>query len=192
METKKRITFVTKNQEKMDDIRSILGKKFSISFVTDLDLIEIQSLDVQEVVAFKTKQAFQKIQTAVAVSDSGLEINSLSKFPGALVKFTNETIGQEGLVKLLEDKKNRQAAFVAAIGYCDVNLAPKIFVQRDYGTIAQQPKGQGWHFDRIFIPKGAKQTWAEMGRDRKNTNSAFRRALEALAHYLDKSKEKKK
>jgi inosine/xanthosine triphosphate pyrophosphatase family protein len=63
METKKRITFVTKNQEKMDDIRSILGKKFSISFVTDLDLIEIQSLDVQEVVAFKTKQAFQKIQT---------------------------------------------------------------------------------------------------------------------------------
>jgi inosine/xanthosine triphosphate pyrophosphatase family protein len=56
--TKQSITFVTKNKEKISDITKILGNKFNISFTADIELIEIQSLSVEKVVAFKAKQAF--------------------------------------------------------------------------------------------------------------------------------------
>ena len=184
MAEKKTITFVTKNKEKKSDIKKMLGNKFDIQFTSDLDLTEIQSLSVEEVVAFKVKQAYEKVGTPIAVSDSGLEIESLKNFPGALVKFVNETIGQEGITKLLENVENRNAHFVAAIGFCDHEKNPIIFVERDKGTISLEPRGDGWHFDRIFIPKGEKRTWAEIGRERKNIDSAFRRALEKMSQWL--------
>ncbi|NHK30017.1 MAG: non-canonical purine NTP pyrophosphatase [Asgard group archaeon] len=186
--TKQSITFVTKNKEKISDITEMLGNKFNVSFTADIELIEIQSLSVEEVVAFKAKQAFDILAQPVAVSDSGLEITSLNNFPGALVKFVNETLGQEKIVKLLENEKNREAYFVAAIAYCDSPNMVKVFVQRDEGKIALEPRGDGWHFDRIFIPKNEKQTWAEIGRKIKNKDSAFRRAMEQLIIYLEKKK----
>ncbi|NHJ32334.1 MAG: non-canonical purine NTP pyrophosphatase [Asgard group archaeon] len=186
MSKKKTLTFVTKNKEKISDIKEMLEEKIDLFFTDDLDLLEIQTLSVEKVVAFKAQQAFERIGTPVAVSDSGLEIKSLKGFPGALVKYVNETIGQEGLVKLLEDKKIRDASFVAAIGYFDANEGIKVFVKKDEGTISNAPKGKGWHFDRIFIPKGETRTWAEIGRNEKNRNSAFRRALEELAEFLVK------
>ncbi|NHJ46770.1 MAG: non-canonical purine NTP pyrophosphatase [Asgard group archaeon] len=182
------ITFVTKNKEKIADIKYMIGRFHDVEFTSDIDLIEIQSLSVEEVVAFKAKQAFDLLNKPVAVSDSGLEITSLNKFPGALVKFANEALGQEKIVKLLEDEINRQAFFVAAIAFYDGKNNVHVFVERDEGTIAFEPRGEGWHFDRIFILKGTTQTWAEIGRKDKNTHSAFRRALKKLEQFLEKNK----
>ena len=185
----KSLTFVTKNKEKISDIREMLGDKIELYFASDLDLIEIQSLSVEAVVTYKAKQAYEILGSPVAVSDSGLEINELKGFPGALVKYVNETIGQEGIVKLLEDKNSRAAAFIAAIGYFD-EKGIKVFIEKDVGTISESPKGEGWHFDRIFIPEGESRTWAEIGRQRKNVNSAFRRALEKMSQWLLKNDSK--
>ncbi len=180
------ITFVTNNQEKIADIELMLGETVNLNFVSDIELLEIQSLSVEDVVISKAKQAYEKLGKPVAVSDSGLEITSLNKFPGALVKFVNETIGQEGLVKLLEGKGNRQAYFVAAIAYCTSKDDIAVFVERDEGAIAEKPRGEGWHFDKIFIPKGDTLTWAEIGRENKNIHSAFRRALTNMSENVRK------
>jgi len=189
MSVKKQLTFVTKNKEKISDIKDMLGEKITLSFESDIELTEIQSLSVEEVVAFKAKEAFESLSKPVAVSDSGLEIVSLNNFPGALVKYVNETIGQEGLAKLMEGKSDRLAYFVAAIGYYDEESGSKVFVQRDEGTIAEKPRGEGWHFDKLFIPKGETKTWAEIGRRDKNIHSAFKRALISLADWLQNEKE---
>ncbi|MBD3189968.1 MAG: non-canonical purine NTP pyrophosphatase [Candidatus Heimdallarchaeota archaeon] len=186
MPVKKTLSFVTNNEEKMKDIQQMAKEKIQIAFISDIELFEIQSLSVEEVASSKAKQAFEKLQKPVAVSDSGLEIPVLDNFPGALVKYVNETIGQKGIIKLLNGKKDRRAFFVAVIAYCDDFLEPKIFSERDEGTIADQPRGVGWHFDRIFIPKGSSNTWAEIGREKKNENSAFRRALEKMINRLTK------
>lgn len=183
---KQSFIFVTKNKEKISDITDMIGNKFDVTFNKEIELIEIQSLSVEEVVAFKAKQAYELLSKPVAVSDSGLEITGLNNFPGALVKFANETLGQEKIIKLLENEKNRRAFFVAAIAYCDGPNKVEVFIQRDEGEIAMEPIGIGWHFDRIFIPKGEKHTWAEIGRKVKNKDSAFRRALEQLIIYLEK------
>lgn len=179
------ITFVTTNKEKITDISKMLGEKYRLKFNKDIDLTEIQTLSVEEVVEHKAKQAFKLLKTPVVVSDSGLEIEALNKFPGALVKYANETIGQEGIIKLLDDKKNRFASFVAAIAYCATADKVHIFVEKDIGEIATEPRGDGWHFDKIFIPEGETKTWAEIGRLNKNKESAFRRALEKLAQFLN-------
>ncbi len=187
MTTRRKLTFVTKNKEKISDITKMLGDKIDLTFISELELLEIQSLSVEEVVAFKAKQAHEILGVPVAVSDSGLEIKSLNNFPGALVKFVNETIGQEGIVRLLENNQDRKSFFVAAIGYYDSKHGAKVFVERDEGTIAQEPRGKGWHFDSIFVPKGDTRTWAEIGRKRKNDDSAFRRALEKMINFLLKN-----
>ncbi|HUU76983.1 MAG TPA: non-canonical purine NTP pyrophosphatase [candidate division Zixibacteria bacterium] len=184
MKNKKTITFVTNNEEKISDIKSMLGKEFRLNFISDKDLIEIQSLSVEEVVKYKAKQAYEKIQSPVAVSDSGLEIIALKNFPGALVKYTNETIGQRGIVKLLENTNNRTAFFIAAIAICKSPDEVKVFIEKSEGKIAFEPKGEGWHFDKIFIPKGETKTWAEIGREQKNENSAFKRALKQMSLWL--------
>ena len=184
MNSKRSITFVTNNKEKISDIKNMFSTDFEITFITNLNLLEIQSLSVEEVVSFKAKQAYDKIKSPVVVSDSGLEIVALKNFPGALVKFTNETIGQKGLVKLLENKSNRTAYFVAAIAFCAEADKVEVFVAKDEGIIALKPRGEGWHFDKIFIPKGEKKTWAEIGRKDKNIHSAFKRALMKLEKYL--------
>lgn len=189
MVEKKRLTFVTGNEEKIADIKEMLAEKTDLTIISELELLEIQSLSVEEVVANKSKQAHKILKVPVAVSDSGLEIEALNAFPGALVKFVNETIGQEGLVKLLVENQNRKAYFKAAIGYCDSKHGTKVFMEKDEGTIAFEPRGKGWHFDQIFIPKGNNRTWAEMGRERKNENSAFRRALEKMVSFLLKNDE---
>ncbi len=188
MSSKKHLTFVTKNKEKIADIKEMLGDMIELSFLSDIELTEIQSLSVEDVVSYKAKEAFELLNKPVAVSDSGLEIVSLKKFPGALVKYVNETIGQEGLAKLMEGKHERTAYFVAAIGYYDKETGSKVFVKKDEGTIAEEPRGEGWHFDKLFIPKGESKTWAEIGREDKNTHSAFRRALTALAEWLQNDK----
>ena len=186
MSTRISITFVTNNKEKITDIKRMLNEDIELKFISDIELFEIQSLSVEEVAASKAIQAFEKLGEPVAVSDSGLEISSLNKFPGALVKFANETIGQEGLVKLLEGSSDRTAHFVAAIAYCSAKDKVQVFVERDEGKIAEAPRGTGWHFDRIFIPKGKNRTWAEIGREEKNTHSAFRRALIQMSKAIKK------
>ena len=186
MSTNLSITFVTNNKEKIADIKLMLEKTVELKFISDIELFEIQSLSVEEVVTSKALQAFEKLGVPVAVSDSGLEISSLKNFPGALVKFANETIGQEGLVKLLKGATDRRAQFVAAIAYCSSKEDIQVFVERDDGTIAEKPRGTGWHFDKIFIPKGENRTWAEIGRENKNIHSAFRRALTKMAASIKK------
>ena len=183
MTEKPHLTFVTDNKEKMADIQEILGNLFDLKFISNLNLIEIQTLSVSKVVEFKVKQAFNQLNIPVAVSDSGLNITSLQNFPGALVKYANETIGQEGIIQLMKEKENRQAYFIAAIGYCDEKSGPIVFIEKDEGIISEKPRGRGWHFDKIFIPLGETKTWAEIGRKNKNKHSAFRRALEKLAHW---------
>jgi XTP/dITP diphosphohydrolase len=181
---KESLTFVTNNPEKQSDIKTMLSNSFQINFVTDLELPEIQSLSPAVVASYKAKIAYEKIKKPVVVSDSGLVISALNAFPGALVKFVNTTIGQEGLIKLLKDEENRDAFFVAAISYSDEEKKSKTFIEKDKGTISLEPKGKGWHFDRIFIPEGENKTWAELGRKEKNRDSAFKRALERLSKWL--------
>ena len=60
------ITFITGNQKKADYLAQYL--RLNIEHVK-LDLDEIQSLDLREIVEHKVKQAYEKIKKPVIVED---------------------------------------------------------------------------------------------------------------------------
>ena len=111
----KQITFITGNQKKADYLEKYLG--FPIAH-TKLDLDEIQSLDIREVVEHKVKQAYAILGSPVLVEDSGIEFCALGKLPGTFTKFFLEELSSETLCSLL-DNKDRSAIARCVFAYFD-------------------------------------------------------------------------
>ena len=119
-----------------------------------LDLKEIQSLDLEEVVIDKAERAYAILKSPVLVEDVSLTFKALKSLPGPLIKWFFETLGNEGLCKLLEGSANREAFAEVKFAICDDGGA-HIFTGSMEGTIAEHPRGEmGFGWDPIFIPKG--------------------------------------
>ena len=86
----------------------------------------------------------------------------------------------------MKGEKNRRANAESAIAFNDGKKI-KIVSAKLEGTVPEKPKGQykfGW--DPIFIPKGYKKTFGQMGPEEKNKISMRKLALEKLRSYLVK------
>lgn len=152
-----------------------------------LDLHEIQSLDLKEVVEDKARRAFEIIRCPVIVEDVSLVFNGLNKLPGPLIKWFLETLGNEGLCRLLDGVDDRSALAEVEFAICD-ERGVYTFRGSAEGTIAEFPRGEtGFGWDPIFIPKGHTKTWAEMTSDEKHATSMRKIALEKVSAFLNKS-----
>lgn len=126
-----------------------------------LDLDEIQSTSLHEIVEHKVKQAYEKTGKSVLVEDVGLEFESLGKLPWPFIKFFEKEIGHEWLCRLL-DGKSRDAIARCVFGYFDGEKL-ELFEWSIRWNIAENPRwdgGFGW--DQIFIPYFTEKTSAEL------------------------------
>src|SRR3989344_5125308 len=152
------ITVVTSNKDKLTEINKILGTNHKVSA---LDIAEIQSLDLEEVIIHKAKEAYAKIKKPVLVEDISLEIKSLNGLPGTFVKFFLQKLGTEGTVKLVGKSKTDTTVTAAIAIYDGKNLI--MFKGKVTGSLSPKNRGEyGFGFDKVFIPKGYKQTYAQM------------------------------
>lgn len=175
------LTVVTFNKNKLAEINSILGTNHQVS---TLDVPEIQSLDLEEVLIAKAKAAYQKIGKPVLVEDISLEIKELKGLPGTFVKFFLHTLGTEGTVALLGKKKSDTIVTNGTAIY-DGKII-KIFKGSITGTLSKKNRGtNGFGFDKVFIPSGYKVTYAQMPTELKNKISHRAKALRKLKKYLD-------
>ncbi len=155
------ITFITGNQNKADYLARYLG--YPVDHVK-LDLDEIQSLDLKEIVEHKVLQAYEKVQKPVVVEDVSLEFVALGKLPGPFIKFFLEEMSFEMLCSLL-DGKSRKAVARCVFGYFDGNEM-KLFESSMEGEIAETPSGEnGFGWDKIFIPQGYGVTRASLNEE---------------------------
>ena len=95
------IVIVTTSPHKLAEINEILGTNHKVS---TLDIPEIQSLDLKEVIENKAKSAYQKIKKPILVEDVSFEIGALKGLPGTFIKFFLKTLGTEGTVALIKGK----------------------------------------------------------------------------------------
>jgi len=174
--------FVTSNEGKIKEAKEILG--FPIE-VAKLELDEIQSLQLEDIVTHKVKQAYEKIQKPVIVDDVGLYIEDWGGFPGPFIKFLIESGGNELLINMMKSALSRKVVAKAAIGfYNGTNL--KTFIGEINGTISEEPLGDnGWGWDNVFIPEHSDKTYAQMTSEEKNQMSHRRAALEKLREFLN-------
>ncbi|MCL4375436.1 non-canonical purine NTP pyrophosphatase [Candidatus Marsarchaeota archaeon] len=174
------LTFVTGNESKFREACQILGMGLA---KTSLKLSEVQSLSVEEVSIEKARSAFLKLRKPLIVEDTGLYINSLNGFPGALIRWF-ELVGYEKICSLLPED-GRSAYAETCVTFISEN-ALETFVGRINGRIASSPRGShnfGW--DVIFEPEGCDSTFAELSESEKNKISMRRLALGKLKDYLD-------
>lgn len=120
------ITFITGNRHKVEEAKEIFHN-FNIELEhLDLGYCEPQGM-LEDVAIAGAKYASSKLKRSVIVEDAGLFIKALNGFPGTYSSYVQETIGNSGILKLMDGIKDRYAEFRSVIGYCTPNTEPKTF-----------------------------------------------------------------
>jgi len=172
------IKFVTGNSNKVREAVAILG--VPLEEVKVDGLIEIQTLDIEDLVYHKCQQAYDSLKCSVLVEDSGLFFNAWDGLPGPLIKWFECTVGCKGMLKMLQTVEDRSAIAVSCFAIYD-GKDIKIARGEVEGSIATEIRGSyGFGWDVIFVPKGYEKTYAEMKSEEKNTISHRKNALEKL------------
>ncbi len=174
------LVVITSNENKLSEINQILGTNHKVSKV---DIPEIQSLNLDQVITAKAKAAYQKIKKTVLVTDVSLEIDALGGLPGPFVKFFLKTLGAEKTVNLIKNK-NTKTKVTDAIAIYDGKTI-KIFKGEVYGHLVNKARGtQGFGFDFVFVPHGYSKTYSQMLPEEKNKISHRALALKKLKKFL--------
>ena len=184
------VLFASSNTHKYEEAEKILAEfDIELSFF-QTELVEIQDDSLSKIALQKVENAYEKCKKPVIVEDDGLFIDSLSGFPGPYSSYIFNTIGNNGILKLIGD--NRDAQFVAIIAFCDSSNEPTLFESSVAGTISKNIRDGGWGYDPIFIPKNQNlpalppfsfKTYAEL--DDKNKLSHRYEALKKFASWFE-------
>ena len=179
------VLFASSNIHKYEEAKKILDN-FGIKLeFFQTDLMEIQSDSLSEIALKKVLDAYGKCKKPVIIEDDGLFIDSLSGFPGPYSSYIFDTIGNNGILKLLGD--NRDAQFVAIIAFCDSSNEPTLFESSVAGTISKNIQDGGWGYDPIFIPEKQNKTYAELAD--KNKLSHRYESLKKFASWFNSKRE---
>lgn len=176
------VTFITGNQAKADYLSKYLG--FPVHH-RKINLDEIQSLDLREIVEHKVRQAFGIVNSPVLVEDVSLEFKALGRLPGTFIKFYVEEVPFETICRTL-DGLSREATARCVFGYYD---GQQLEFFEDYlnGSIAEHPQGEnGYGWDKIFIPEGYQATRASLSEEDDRLTYLKIKPFDKLKTFLEK------
>jgi len=162
-----KINYVTTNRGKVQSLQGHLAVYGIEVEQRPIDLPEPRSSDVNFIAQQKAIAAYQILNEPLVVLDAGFYISSLNGFPRAFANFVLETIGLEGILKLVEGKE-RTCEFKECLAYMDEKSAePVCFLSHIEGSLAKEPKGSMqkhlWStLALIFIPKHSSLTLGEL------------------------------
>jgi non-canonical purine NTP pyrophosphatase (RdgB/HAM1 family) len=144
--------FITGNQNKADYLAKLLGMPIDHQ---KIELDEIQSKDIAEVVTHKVKQAYEIAGKPVLVEDVSLEFTALDGLPGPFVKFfVDSQDGLEMMCRMLDGFSDRHARAECMYGYYDGERLELFRGELD-GAVADHPRGDGgFGWDKVFCPDG--------------------------------------
>ena len=174
------IRFITTNVNKMKEAKEVL-KDFDMIQV-DEEYPEIQSASSEGVVLYALEHLRE--EEPFIIEDTSLYIQSLNGFPGPFASYAQKTIGNRGILRLMEGMNDRRAFFETCIGLRFNGTI--IFKGRCNGHIALRPEGEnGFGFDPIFVPEDSGKTFAEMSIEEKNSVSHRAKAFMALKEHME-------
>src|SRR3989338_10737458 len=131
------INFATSNRNKVKEFRHILEPDIKVNHI-DMSYPEIRSEDSEEIARHSAKELAEKLNKKIVVEDSGLFIKELNDFPGTYSATIHKKIGLKGILKLMEDIKNRECVYKSAVAYCEPGKKPISFLGEEKGTIAKR------------------------------------------------------
>ena len=187
------IFFATNNINKFNEARKIFSEYQIAVGMLRVKTLEIQSDNLEEIARTSVMDAFKKCKMPIIVEDAGLFVEALNGFPGPYAAYVYKTIGNLGLLKLMNQVNNRKAKFQSVIAYYHADLkAPLCFKGEILGEIIEEQRTtknkHGFGFDPIFKPLDSDRTFAEMNIEEKNKYSHRGKALRKFAEYYKKLK----
>ncbi len=186
------ILIATNNDHKVQEYKEML-KELNIQCLSLKDLNihcdpEETGKTFQENAIIKGLAASKFTDKVVLADDSGLIIDAYPDLLGVYShRFLKDASYKEKcneVLKMLKDKP-RTARFICHISLFNLKEMPIEFEGICEGTIATKYQGEnGFGYDPIFIPKGYKQTMAELPLEEKNRLSHRGQAVSQLIQYL--------
>jgi XTP/dITP diphosphohydrolase len=182
------IYLVTSNISKFEEIKKIMDS-FQIPIKRiNIDIPEIKSLSIEEVVRDKAKKAFAIVKKPVMVDDTGIFFSGYKYFPGTISRFIFITLGFRGIFQLISN--NQKAYFKSCVAYLDKNLKePVIFSGTCYGRLIKKTTGKKrkkMPYDNIFIPNGEIKTFSQLGVAGKQKHDHRSKAVRKMGIFLKK------
>ena len=190
-----KVVIATSNKGKLKEFETLLAPlNWQFYSLKDLGIdspIE-DGASFYENALIKAKHAATISGYPAIADDSGLCVDSLNGAPGIKSaryagKNSSDADNNLKLLKSLENRNQRNAAFVACLVFFDPNSneRPLSAEGRLEGEIALNSKGKdGFGYDPIFLISGENKTLAELGKDYKNENSHRAKATKILLKML--------
>lgn len=172
------IIFVTSNKGKFATALKYING--NINLINEAYDIKEPSLnDIEYIAKFKATMAYKKFKKPCIVLDAGFFIPYFPgqpNFPGAFVRRNLiEKLGIDGLLKKMENVKNRECYFKECLVYYDGKTLKSFFGYLN-GSLAKEIKGRSsdvkwsdlWY---VFIPQNNTKTIAQMNAEERNHNN---------------------
>ena len=150
----------------------------------DVDIPEIQSLDMTEIITDKAHKAFAAANGPVIVEDISAGLDELNGLPGPFIKYFEQSLGKGALHRLASNDPT-PATLTAVMAYYDG--ATQLIASSDlHGQVVSPRGGEGWGFDFCFVPDGYAKTFSEMGPEAKDKISHRSMAMRDLIQQITK------
>ena len=193
------IVFATNNLHKLEEIGALLGERFHLIGLKELQIYEEIPEDhstLEENASQKAWFIYKRTGLNCFADDTGLEVNALKGAPGVFSArysrighptFPEMEAAEGNIRKLLmemEGKDDRSARFRTVIAL--------VLEGKEYqfegvveGWITEKASGvKGFGYDPVFRPHGHAGTFAEMDLALKNRISHRAKAVEQLVQML--------
>lgn len=190
------IVFATNNAHKLSEVRQILGDSIKVLSLADIgchDDIPETSPTLEGNAIQKAEWIYRKYNVDCFADDTGLEVDALGGAPGVhTARYASEQghdaeANTRKLLSELGGTTDRRARFRTAIALLMHRNEGQVvcFDGIVEGEIATEKRGtDGFGYDPVFIPYPYKETFAELGVDKKNQISHRARAVAKLDEYL--------
>lgn len=191
---KQRLVIATNNAHKLEEITAVVGDKFEIVSLADIDCHEDipETADTLEGNALlKARFVHERYGLDVFADDTGLEVDALGGQPGvhtARYAYPDRNDNEANVDKLLRELQgatNRKAHFRTVIALI-TGGEEHLFEGRVDGHITETRRGtEGFGYDPVFSPEDTGKTFAELGVEVKNRLSHRARAVQKLCAFLE-------
>jgi XTP/dITP diphosphohydrolase len=179
-----KLAVVTSNPHKAEEVAAFFAGLLAVEHVP-LECPEYRNPDVGVIATEKARFAYAALKRPLIVDDTAFSVDALRGFPGPYAAYVLETIGNAGILKLMEGVSDRRAHFETAIAYAD-EYGIRVFRGILPGTVVTPRGNGGFGYDPIFAWEG--RTLAEMPLDEKSKISHRGRALSAFRSWVEEGK----
>lgn len=176
-----KFSVVTSNANKAREIAAFFRNVAEVDHI-DLDCPETRDDDVGVIAKRKAEYAYAMLGVPLMTDDTCFCIRVLGGFPGPYAAYVQQTIGNPGILRLLEGKLDRRAYFETAIAFARGGEI-RVFRGRIEGKVVSPRGSSGFGYDPIFEWEG--RTLAELSLEEKSQVSHRARALALLRDWLE-------